>query len=551
MSSLSIPERGAPPIPEDWDQVHDGPAAAQGAVPTYLLDRGPVPEDGVVDHHMEVERGGDVDVVENCDVVIVGSGAGGATLAKELAEKDLKVIVVEEGDYFTQKDFVGPPIERMMRFCRNGGSTFTLGKVQIALPLGRTVGGTTTVNSGTCFRAPRRVLESWGRDFGLEGIDYETMEPFFRRVEQIINVRPVPWDLLGPNGWIAHKGSRALGYTGGPILRNITACHGAGQCAFGCPTDAKQAMHLSYLPRSWRAGSRIYARASAEWVTFEKGRASGIVARFQDDRDRPLGRLTVKAKIVAVACGAIGTPVFLLRNKIGNRSGFVGRNLSIHPATGIAGWFTDKIFGWRGTLQPYYVDTLFDSHGVMLEATNSVPSVSGSIFPGYGLATKEMFAMFPHMSTLGLMVADTSRGRVRRSPGGDPLITYKLNEQDTRSLYRGLALGAEILLAAGAVQVTPGVPGLETVRGADEIKELSEGRGGAKGLKLTAFHPTGTARMGRDPEISVVDGWLEAHDAPGLYVTDGSVFPTCPGVNPQVTIMALATRTAERIAEVI
>lgn len=550
-SPTVIPERGAPPEPDDWTAVHDGPATEQGAVPTYLLNKGPVPEDGPVDHHMEVERGDRSDRVESCDVVIVGSGAGGAVLAKELVEKGFDVVVIEEGDYFTKKDFVGPPIERIMRFCWSGGSTTTLGKVQITLPIGKTVGGTTTVNSGTCFRAPRRVLSSWDRDFGLEGVDYGSLEPYYRRVERIINVRPVPWELLGPNGWITHYGSRALGYTGGPILRNITSCHGAGQCAFGCPTDAKQAMHLSYLPRAWRAGARIYARSRAEWISFERGRANGIVARFLDDHDRPLGRLVVKAKAVAVACGAIGTPMFLLGNRIANRSGQVGRNLSIHPATGIAGWFPEKIYGWRGTLQPYYVDTLFDSHGVMLEATNSVPSVTGNIFPGYGPATKEMFAAFPHMSTLGLLVADTSRGRVRRGPGGDPIITYALNEQDTRNLYAGLALAAEILLAAGAMQATPGLPGLESISGPEGIAELRAGRHGARGLKLTAFHPTGTVRMGADPDSTVVDGWLEAHDVPGLYITDGSVFPTCVGVNPQVTIMALATRTADRIAEVL
>lgn len=538
-------------MPEDWGRVHDGPAARQGAVPTYLLGRGPVPEEGSPDHHMEVERGGRSGRVENCDVAIVGSGAGGAVLAKELAEKGLDVVVIEEGDYFTTKDFVGPPIERIMRFCRSGGATSTIGKVQITLPIGRTVGGTTTVNSGTCFRAPRRVLSSWESDFGLVGIDYESLEPYYRRAEKVINVRPVPWELLGPNGWITHYGSRSLGYTGGPILRNITSCHGAGQCAFGCPTDAKQAMHLSYLPRAWRAGARIYARTRAEWISFEKGRASGIVARFLDDRDRPLGRLVVRAKVVAVACGAIGTPLFLLKNRIANASAQVGRNLSIHPATGIAGWFGDKIYGWRGTLQPYYVDSLFDTNGVMLEATNSVPSVTGNVFPGYGLATKEMFAAFPYMATLGLLVADTSVGRVRRGPGGDPIITYALNDRDTKNLYAGLALAAEILLAAGALQVTPGIPGLETVSGPEGVAELREGRGGARGLKLTAFHPTGTARMGADPGSSVVDGWLEAHDTRGLYITDGSVFPTCVGVNPQVTIMALATRTADRIAEVI
>jgi choline dehydrogenase-like flavoprotein len=549
----AIPERGAPPVPDDFDSfVHRGPAAEQGAVPTYLLGRGPVPEDGETDSHMEVlhgDDGGARDVEESCDVVIVGSGAGGASLARELAERGARVIVLEEGDYFTSKDFTGPPIERMMRFCRDAASTTTVGKVMIPVPIGRTVGGTTTVNSGTCFRTPRKVLSSWQKDYGLEGIDYHSMEQYFRRVESIINVRPVPWDLLGPTGWLTHMGAAAVGASGGPILRNITDCHGAGQCAFGCPTDAKQAMHLSYLPRACRAGARIYARTKAEWVTLDRGRAAGISARFLGPSGERLGRLHVKARAVAVAAGAIGTPVFLLGNRIANRSGQVGRNLRIHPATGVAGWFADPIYGWRGTLQPYYVDTLWDSHDVMLEATNSVPSVSASVFPGYGPGVKEIIANFAHIATLGLLVSDTSKGRVRRIPGGDPLITYSINSHDTHNIYAGLAHAAEIMLAAGAFSVTAALPGLDSITDEKDVAKLREGSWGPSALKLSAYHPMGTARMGSDPGRSVVDGNLESHDVPGLFVTDASVFPSCLGVNPQVTIMAFSTRCAEHLSD--
>lgn len=551
MTIVAIPERGAPPKPPGWPEgLHEGPAAREGAVPGYLLGRGAQPEDGTPDHTMEVEYGGERDRIETCDLVVVGSGAGGASLALEAAERGLDVLVVEEGDYYTSKDFVGPPLERLMRFCRDGAATQALGRVPIPIPMGKTVGGTTTVNSGTCFRAPARVLRLWEERYGLEGIDAETMDPYFRRVETILNVRPVPWELLGPNGWIADAGARVLGLTGGPVLRNITSCHGAGQCAFGCPTDAKQAMHLSYLPRAHRRGARIYARTRAEWIVLEGGRAAGITGRFLRASGEPLGRLRVRARAVVLACGAVMTPVFLLRNRLANSSGQVGRNLRIHPATGVVGWFADPIFGWRGTLQPYYIDSLFDSHEVLMEATNSVPSVAAGVFPGYGAATKEMLAAFPHLATLGLLVSDTSKGRVLRGPGDQPIITYRLNDRDTRNLYAGLALAAEVLLAAGATSVSAGTRGLDGIADADGVERLRKGRGPGA-LRLSAYHPMGTARMGRDPASSVVDGWLESHDVPGLYVVDAGVFPSCLGVNPQVTIMAFASRTAGRIADAL
>lgn len=548
VEAAQIPERGSPPAPSGWPaDVHNGPAARDGCVPSYLLDRGEFPSGEPPDHHLETLSGGEHDVEESCDVAVVGSGAGGAALAAAAAEAGLRVIVLEEGDHFTSADFEGAPIDRVLRFYRNGGSTAALGKSVVPIPVGKTVGGTTTVNSGTCFRAPRSILDAWASTYGIPGIDHDSMDPYFRRVEEVLNVRPVPWELLGPNGWLSHYGARSLGLTGGPILRNITACHGSGQCAFGCPTDAKQSVNLSYLPRAFRSGGRIYRRTRAEWVMLEGGRAVGLTGRFLGDADEPLGSIRVRSGAVVVAAGALITPVFLAANHIGDSSRQVGRNLSIHPAAGVAGIFDEPIYGWRGTLQPYYIDTLFESHGAMLEATNAVPSVAASILPNYGAEAKEMIADFPHLGTLGLLVSDTTTGRVRRGPGGDPIVTYTLNDRDASVLYRGLALASEIMFAAGATSVIPGVSGLDRIDDEGGIEDLRSGRGAAA-IKLAAYHPMGTARMGSDPESSVVDGNHETHDIRGLYVCDASVFPSCLGVNPQVTIMAFATRFGEILA---
>jgi hypothetical protein len=189
------------------------------------------------------------------DVVVVGSGAGGAVAAKELAESGLKVIVLEEGEHFDRRDFTGSPPERLRRFYRGNGLTFTIGVPTISLPIGRGVGGSTLINSGTCFRTPDFVLDAWG-------MDRAELEPVFEDVEKTLSVAPVGADIMGANGEVMERGRRELGYSGGPIRRNARGCHGSGVCAFGCPLDAKLGMHVTYLPlasRAWssRAGGQL------------------------------------------------------------------------------------------------------------------------------------------------------------------------------------------------------------------------------------------------------------------------------------------------------
>src|SRR5574341_1548006 len=200
----------------------------------------------------------DHDVNVRAQVCVIGSGAGGAVVAKELAEAGVEVCLLEEGAYYRGKDFTGNPQEMINLLYRNRGLTGTVGRLTIPIPLGKCVGGTTTINSGTCYRAPDYVLEAWRREHGVSETDEPHLRPFFEKVEREINVRAVPDETYGRNSRLFERGAATLAFAGARIPRNEQGCLGTGVCAFGCPQDAKQAMHVSYVPKAVTAGATLY-----------------------------------------------------------------------------------------------------------------------------------------------------------------------------------------------------------------------------------------------------------------------------------------------------
>ncbi|MEA2477301.1 MAG: hypothetical protein QOC87_1500 [Actinomycetota bacterium] len=536
-------------VAEPTDYNRSGPAVADGAIPASRAAIATFVPRSVDDRRLETSSYPDLSpgAVLSADVIVVGSGAGGAVAAATLAEAGLDVIVVEEGFAPNDDSLIGTPFERFQRFCRDDGTTQAWGMPPIPLPMGKVVGGTTVVNSGTCFRAPDRVLARWHDEYGLDATSPEELRPYYEEVEEFLNVRPVPWELLGPNGMAAHKGAVALGYSGGPLLRNITDCHGCGQCAFGCPTHAKQAMHVSYLPRASRAGARVLAGCRVDRISMSGGVATGVIASVLDRDGRIKGSLWIKARHVVVCAGAIFTPALLMRSGVPDPSGQTGRNLRIHPATGVGGLMDGGGPYWKGTLQSYYIDQFFESHDLMFEATTSVPGVGAGSLPGIGERAMRELADVSDLATLGFYVSDTSRGRVFAPRKGGAVATYRLNDLDARRIAIGLSVAAEVLLEAGAKKLYLGISGLDAPTPSGQLDQLRERRLRAESLRLTGFHPMGTARMGTDPARSVVDSSGAHHHVRGLWVADASTFPSCVAVNPQMTIMALSKRTAERV----
>ncbi len=459
------------------------------------------------------------------DVCVVGAGAGGAVVAAELAEAGADVIVLEQGREHDADGFTARPPEMLARLYRDGGQTLTLGNPPIGLPLGRGIGGTTLVNSGTCFRTPPRVLDRWREEFGLL-LDEDMMRPYFERVERSLSVSEVAPELAGRNAAVARRGAERLGWSHGYLRRNARGCVGSGVCAFGCPTSAKQHTGITYIPRARAAGAQVLTGADVRRVVVSQGRAEGV--QLADGR-------SVRAPTVIVAAGTIHTPLLLARSGLGKGSGQLGGNLSLHPATAAIARMPEAVDMARGVPQSFYIDE-FAADGIIFEGVAGPPSYAAVSLPLTGARHAEVMASYRHLAQFGLMVSDTGRGRVQ-SLGGRPIIRYDLSETDLGRFRRGLRLMDELFRAAGALEVfLPLPPGTrpEQARRQD--------------FKLLAFHPLGTARADARPGHGVVDGELELHDAPGVYVADGSVVPSALGVNPQLTIMALATRLASALA---
>ncbi|HWJ51319.1 MAG TPA: FAD-dependent oxidoreductase, partial [Solirubrobacteraceae bacterium] len=286
----------------------------------------------------------------DADVCVIGAGAGGAVVAAELAEGGASVVVLEQGAHHDPDDFSARPPEMLARLYRDGGQTTTLGSPPILLPLGRGVGGTTLVNSGTCFRTPPRVLEQWAVEFGLE-LDEATLQPCFERVEQAISVAEVAPELAGANAAVARRGAERLGWSHGYLRRNARGCVGSGVCVFGCPTSAKQHTGITYIPRALSAGARIVTGADVRELIVRGGEARGARARLADG-----GTLEVRAPTVVVACGTIHTPLLLARNRLGGASGQLGHNLALHPATAAFALMEETVNMARGVPQSFYVD---------------------------------------------------------------------------------------------------------------------------------------------------------------------------------------------------
>ncbi|MBN2160440.1 MAG: GMC family oxidoreductase [Spirochaetes bacterium] len=489
------------------------------------------------------------DIREECDVCVIGSGAGGAVAAKELAEKGLSVILLEEGGHYTRDDWNGKPLSSLRSMWRDGGLTGSFGSPFVSITLGKCIGGTTAVNSATCFRTPDAILKKWRTGLGLDNLTLAALRPYFERVEKELHVTTLSWDVLGNCAKIIKRGCDRLGLSCRPLRHNVIECAGAGTCQFGCPENAKQSTDVSYIPRAVAHGARVYANCRAEKLVIGGAGVAGVRGALVDPArdDKKIYSIDVKARAVVVSCGSLITPQLLWKSGIKNRH--IGRHLQIHPAGRVCALMKDRVEGWKGVSQGAYVDDYHDE-GIALEGIFIHPSMMLSSMPGVGMKHKDLAVQFPHLAAFGIMIHDSTEGRVYPwRPMRLILSKYIIRRDDVEKFKKALAYTARIFFAAGAKQVYTGISRIPVLNSMEDAERLLGMNIRASHLEILAFHPLGTCRMAARETDGVVNRQGEVFGVPNLYVADGSVVPTSLGVNPQITIMALATYIADGIVK--
>ena len=486
-------------------------------------------------------RAASSDLDLECEVVVVGTGAGGAAAAYELARRGRAVLLLEAGDFHQRASFDGRAATAFQRQYLGRATTFAIGNVAAGVWAGRGVGGSTTINSGTCYRAPDHTLQRWASRYGLGVLAGDALAPYYDRVEDMLGVAPAPRDLLGGSARVVARGADLLGLSHHPLRRNAPGCDGQGVCCFGCPTGAKRSTDVSYVPEALKLGAELVTAAEVLHVDVVDGRARGVTARLASGKT-----LRVRADAVIVAGGALLTPLLLRRSGVATRSGWLGKNLSIHPASKVMALFSETIDMSSGIPQSLGVDA-YAAEGLMFEGASVPLDVAAMATPWVGRRFMDLMDSYPNLATFGFMIQDRSRGEVHAGPGGVPIIRYDMSPGDVARMQRGYEILCEIFLRAGASRVLPMIVGCDEIRGESDLQKLRKMKLSAGDFEVTAYHPLGTCRMGVDPTRSCVGPDGEAHDTEGLFVADGSAIPSSLGVNPQLTIMALALRTAEHV----
>ncbi|HEY6560036.1 MAG TPA: GMC family oxidoreductase [Polyangiaceae bacterium] len=483
----------------------------------------------------------------HADVIVIGTGAGGGVVGTRLAEAGYDVLFVEEGAYVPTDSFNPYTTDSVPRLYRDASATLIFGTPPIAYVEGRCVGGSTVINGGMTYRTPERVLDEWQERVGSPDLGPKAMEPLFEAVEARVHAEHQLDVSIGEDNRIMMRGAEKMGWRYTQNRRNQEACVGANNCALGCPTGAKQSTLVSYLPRAFDQGARCLTELRVERLLIEGGRCVGVQASAIDPLTRRSGRqVEVRARAVIVACGAVQTPFLLKRHRLGRPSGQLGKNFLCHPNAKVLAVYPGEVAGWKGVSQNTQIRE-FHAEGILMAENFVAPSILAAYLPVHGRAAWELMQRYNQMVLSGVLVEDSSSGTVSRSVFGMPYVRYDITPYDHARFLKGIKLLSEMHFAMGAEFVILPFFNQHVARSVDELSRIDALQTDPSTLELFTPHLMGTARMGSRPEDSVVNLSGELWDLPGCYVADASLFPTAIGVNPQITIMALATRIAERV----
>jgi len=479
---------------------------------------------------------------EGFDFVVIGSGAAGAVAAHTLAAAGHAVAIVEEGPWVKTAELAGDTSALFRRLTRDAGAQVMEGRSFVPLLQGRCVGGSTVINSAIAWRTPDDVLDDWRARFGVP-LAPEDLAPHFDAIEADLSAREVDDDVLGESNRAFLASAAKLGITASKMRRYDRGCRGSGRCLTGCPTAAKQGMNVSYVPSALARGARIVTSARAVRVETRGARAVGVVAKARSGAEV---RLAARHGVV-VAASAVQTPNLLRRS--GLRKGGLGDHFQVHPGVALAGRFDAPMDMDFGATQGAESVHFRASRRFKLETIAMPPELVAARTPGLGAALVDRLADYRRVAVWGAHIRARAEGTVRPAWGGGDRVRLTLGEDDVRVARDACATIAELLFAAGAREVWPGIHGVPPIlTSPDQVRLVREGPVDPRAYSFIATHLFGAARMGPDPRTSVVGLDFATHEVSALYVVDSSVFPTNLGVNPQHSIMAVARLAASRIA---
>ena len=480
------------------------------------------------------------------DAVIIGSGPGGAAVSRALAERGLRVVVLEEGPATPR---FRPNLAHTARYHMQESGAMVAASRDGFMPVaaGRGVGGGSLINSAICFRTPDPILAAWANELRDTRYHPEQIHPVFDELEAILQVGPTLDAVAGENNRIIVRGAAALGLPGGLVRRNAPGCVGCGQCNYGCPVGGKASVDRNLLPMALAKGAVVQADVTVDAIRVEGGRATGVSGAVLDpDTRAEVGRITVRAPRVFVCAGGVGTPRLLHHTGLARALGpAVGEGLHVHPGNAVLGVCDHEVRMWQGATQGAWFEHP-DHPGVLPHTLTAPPEAVLLALGGVGPAAKETLQRLPHVCGCVVMVSDKGAGTVRATASGRARIQYHFDEGDLPRIKAGMVETARVLFAGGARAVTGIVRGVglhhdpASFAAALDATSLHD-------FTLYSSHPMASCRMGLDPDRSVVGPDGAAHRLPGLYVADSSVFPTSLGVNPQLSTMALAHWVARRL----
>ena len=481
------------------------------------------------------------------DVVVVGTGAGGSVAAAELASAGFSVIMVEEGGHHKTQSLNPFFTESLPRLYRDCGTTLIYGQPPITYVEGRCVGGSTVINGGMMYRPPERILESWERLTKAPELGVKGLEEHLQEAERYVNSEHQPPFSVGEDNQLMFEGARRKNWKYSINKRSQSHCVGCGNCVLGCPTGAKQSMLLTRFPAAIQHGAQCLTDVRIEKLIIKKGRCVGISGRAINPVTRKKDRkIRVYANTVVISCGAVQTPILLLRHLSGRAH--LGKHFTIHPNVKVLAFYPKRLEAWKGVSQ-YGQIREFHNQGYLFAENMIPPPAAAASLPFWGDEAWNLYKDYNSMVATGVLVEDSTSGRILRGPLGIPIPLYSITPYDHLRFIKGAKQLAELHFEMGADKVILPFHNMRFAHSPDELKQATPENIKIKDLELFTPHLMGTVRMGSTPRDSAVDINGELWNLPGCFVADASLFPTPVGVNPQITIMALARHVASRLIE--